>query len=52
MACVFAATNAERLPRELDADTAWRRILTKAAPELADRLDHHRAASPPGCSPA
>jgi flavin-dependent dehydrogenase len=48
LACVFAATSAERLPRELDGgtDAAWRRILDRAAPGLAERLDHHGAAGP------
>jgi flavin-dependent dehydrogenase len=48
LACVFAATSAERLRRGLDGGAAavLRRILAKAAPELADRLDHHRASSP------
>ena len=53
LACVFAATSAERLRRELvgGADAAMRRILTQAAPELADRLEHHRAAGPPRVFP-
>jgi len=53
LACVFAATSAERLRRELDggADTAWRRILTRAAPGLAERLDHRGAAGPPRVFP-
>jgi flavin-dependent dehydrogenase len=42
MACVFAATSAGRLRRELDggAAAAWRRILGRAAPGLAERLGH------------
>ena len=53
LACVFAATSAERLRRELDggAEAGLRRILARAAPELADRLDHHRAAGPPRVFP-
>ena len=53
LACVFAATSADRLPRELDggADAAWRRILTRAAPGLAERLDHRGAACPPRVFP-
>jgi 2-polyprenyl-6-methoxyphenol hydroxylase-like FAD-dependent oxidoreductase len=53
LACVFAATSAERLPRELDgdADAAWRRILTRAAPGLAERLDHRGVAGPPRVFP-
>jgi menaquinone-9 beta-reductase len=53
LACVFAATSAERLPRELDggADAAWRRILTRAAPGLAERLGHRGAAGPPRVFP-
>jgi menaquinone-9 beta-reductase len=53
LACVFAATGAERLLRELDggADAALRRILTRAAPELAGRLDHHSAAGLPRVFP-
>jgi flavin-dependent dehydrogenase len=54
LACVFAATSAERLRRDLGggADAAMRGILARAAPELADRLAHRGAAGPPGCSPA
>ena len=53
LACVFAATSAERLRRELDggAEAGLRRILTEAAPELADRLDHHGAVGPPRVFP-
>ena len=53
LACVFAATSAERLPRELDggADAAWQRILTRAAPGLTERLDHRGAAGPPRVFP-
>jgi len=52
-ACVFAATSAERLRREPDrgADAAWRRILTRAAPGLAERLDQRGPASPPRVFP-
>jgi menaquinone-9 beta-reductase len=48
LACVFAATSAERLRRELadGADAAWRRILDRAAPGLAERLGHREAAGP------
>jgi flavin-dependent dehydrogenase len=53
LACVFAATSAERLRREPDrgADAAWRRILGRAAPGLAERLDHCGAAGPPRVFP-
>jgi 2-polyprenyl-6-methoxyphenol hydroxylase-like FAD-dependent oxidoreductase len=53
LACVFAATSAERLRREPDrgADAAWRRILGRAAPGLAERLDHCDAAGPPRVFP-
>jgi len=53
LACVFAATSAERLRREPDrgADAAWRRILGRAAPGLAERLEHHGAAGPPRMFP-
>ena len=53
LANVFAATSAERLPRELDggAGVAWRRILDRAAPGLAERLDHRDAAGPPRVFP-
>jgi menaquinone-9 beta-reductase len=49
LACVFAATSAERLPHELDggADAAWRRMLGRAAPGLAERLDDRGPAGPP-----
>ena len=52
LACVFAATSAERL-REPDrgADAAWRRILGRAAPGLAERLEHQGAAGPPRMFP-
>ena len=52
-ACVFAATSAERLRREPDrgADAAWRRILARAAPGLAERLDHRGPAGPPRVFP-
>src|SRR5262249_7286759 len=48
LANVFAAARAERLPRELDggAGAAWRRILDRAAPGLAERLGHRVAAGP------
>jgi flavin-dependent dehydrogenase len=48
LACVFAATSADRLPRELGggASAAWRRILGRAAPGLAERLDQRGAAGP------
>ena len=53
LACVFAATGAERLRREPDrgADAAWRRILAQAAPGLAERLDQRGAAGPPRVFP-
>jgi len=48
LACVFAATSADRLRRELvgGAEAGLRRILAGAAPELAERIDHHGAAGP------
>jgi 2-polyprenyl-6-methoxyphenol hydroxylase-like FAD-dependent oxidoreductase len=48
LACVFAATSAERLQYELDggADAAWRRILRRAAPGLAERLERRGAVGP------
>jgi 2-polyprenyl-6-methoxyphenol hydroxylase-like FAD-dependent oxidoreductase len=53
LACVFAATSAERLRREpgLGADAAWRRILGRAAPGLAERLEYRGAAGPPRVFP-
>jgi flavin-dependent dehydrogenase len=53
LACVFAATSAERLRRELGggAHAAWRRILARAAPELAGRFGHRDAAGPPRVFP-
>ena len=53
LACVFAATSAERLRRELDggAEAGLRRILASAAPGLAERLDQHDAAGPPRVFP-
>jgi menaquinone-9 beta-reductase len=53
MACVFAATSAERLRREPDrgADAAWRRILGRATPGLAERLEHRGPAGPPRVFP-
>jgi len=53
LACVFAATSAENLRRELDggAGAGLRRVLTRAAPGLADRLEHHGAAGPPRAFP-
>ena len=50
---MFAATGAERLRRELDdgAEAGLRRILTRAAPGLADRLDRRGAAGPPRVFP-
>src|SRR6516165_5418627 len=52
-ACVFAATSAERLPSEpgRGADAAWRRILARAAPGLAERLDRRGPAGPPRVFP-
>lgn len=53
LACVFAATSAEILRRELGggADAGLRRVLTRAAPELADRFAHRRVAGPPRVFP-
>src|SRR5215472_9370334 len=53
LACVFAATSAERLRSELGggAEAGLRRILTRAAPGLADRFDRHGAAGPPRVFP-
>jgi flavin-dependent dehydrogenase len=53
LACVFAATGAERLRRELDAgaEAGLRRILDKAAPGLAGRIDPQGAAGPPRVFP-
>ena len=52
-ACVFAATSAERLRDEPDLGTyaAWRRILGRAAPGLAERLEHRGSAGPPRVFP-
>jgi menaquinone-9 beta-reductase len=52
-ACVFAATGAERLQNDPGhgADVAWRRILTRAAPGLAERLDRRGPAGPPRVFP-
>jgi flavin-dependent dehydrogenase len=53
LACVFAATSAERLRRELGGGAAagFRRILARTAPELADRLSDRAAAGPPRVFP-
>ena len=52
LACVFAATRAAGLRREPGgAGAAWRRILGRAAPELAERLDQRVAAGPPRVFP-
>jgi menaquinone-9 beta-reductase len=53
LACVFAATGAERLRRELDAgaEAGLRHLLDKAAPGLADRIDPQGAAGPPRVFP-
>ncbi len=53
LTCVFAATSAESMRRELDAgaEAGLRRILARAAPELADRIDHRGAAGPPRVFP-
>jgi flavin-dependent dehydrogenase len=53
LACVFAATSAERLRREPSggADAAWRRILARAAPELAEWFGHRDAVGPPRVFP-
>jgi 2-polyprenyl-6-methoxyphenol hydroxylase-like FAD-dependent oxidoreductase len=52
-ACVFAATSAERLREEPDLGSyaAWRRILNRAAPGLAERLDERGPAGPPRVFP-
>jgi 2-polyprenyl-6-methoxyphenol hydroxylase-like FAD-dependent oxidoreductase len=52
-ACVFAATSAERLRREPDrgTDAAWRHIIARAAPGLAERLDRRGPAGPPRVFP-
>jgi menaquinone-9 beta-reductase len=48
LACVFAATSAEGMRCELDAgaEAGLRRVLARAAPGLADRLEHDAAAGP------
>jgi flavin-dependent dehydrogenase len=53
LACVFAAVSERRLRRELDdgADAAFRRVLARAAPGLADRLGHRGAVGPPRIFP-
>jgi menaquinone-9 beta-reductase len=53
LACVFAATSAERLRRDPDrgAAAAWRRILDRAAPGLAERLELRDPAGPPRVFP-
>jgi flavin-dependent dehydrogenase len=53
LTCVFAATSPQRLQRELEggADTAFRRILGRAAPGLADRFAHADAAGRPRVFP-
>jgi menaquinone-9 beta-reductase len=53
LTCVFAATSAQHLRRELGggADAGFRRILAMAAPDLADRLSHRGAAGPPRVFP-
>ena len=50
---MFAATSAERLRRELGggADGGLRRVLARAAPELAERFAHRGAAGPPRVFP-
>src|SRR5215813_9818529 len=52
-ACAFVATSAERLRGEPDLGsyTAWRRILDRAAPGLAERLDQRGPAGPPRVFP-
>jgi 2-polyprenyl-6-methoxyphenol hydroxylase-like FAD-dependent oxidoreductase len=52
-ACVFAATSAEQLQSEpgRGADVTWRRIVTRAAPGLAERLDRRGPAGPPRVFP-
>jgi menaquinone-9 beta-reductase len=53
LACVFAATSAQSLRRELDrgADAAFRRVLATAAPNLADRLARRSAVGRPRVFP-
>jgi flavin-dependent dehydrogenase len=53
LACVFAATSPQRLRRELEggADAGFRRLLARAAPDLADRLGHRTAAGRPRVFP-
>ena len=53
LACVFAASSAESMRREFDggAEAGLRRVLARAAPGLADRLEHHGAAGPPRAFP-
>jgi 2-polyprenyl-6-methoxyphenol hydroxylase-like FAD-dependent oxidoreductase len=53
LACVFAATSAERLRGELDggAEAGLRRVLVRTAPGLADWIEHHGAAGPPRVFP-
>jgi flavin-dependent dehydrogenase len=53
LTCVFAATSADRRPCELDggADVAWRRILGRAAPGLAERFGRPGAAGSPRVFP-
>jgi menaquinone-9 beta-reductase len=53
LTCVFAATSAQRLRRELDggADAAFRRVLAMAAPDLADRLAQRGGGGPPRVFP-
>jgi len=48
LACVFAASSAESIRRELDggAGAGLRRVLARAAPGLAGQLEHHGAAGP------
>ena len=48
LACVFAASSAESMRRELDggAEAGLRRVLARAAPGLADRLVRHGAVGP------
>jgi len=48
LACVFAASSAESIRRELDggAEAGLRRVLARAAPGLADRLVRHGAVGP------
>lgn len=53
LTCVFATASRQCLRRELDAgaDAAFRRVLARAAPGLADRLVQRDAVGPPRVFP-